>query len=170
MGNLTSRKCKKKRQKLWFSPPQADVKPYNNLEIQSPPHRKETVMAYVQSVYDGDTCTVIYYINNVSPFKINIRFKGIDTPEVRTSNLLQKEVAKMIRDYVRSLIENKTVDLYIEKWSKYGGIIQGVIYTDIGSISDHLLNKGIAKPYIGKKKEPWTDEELNKIKEILSTD
>ncbi|ARF10238.1 SNase-like protein [Hokovirus HKV1] len=136
--------------------------------LKSPPHLNEIVPAYVVDVYDGDTCTVIYNINQ-EPFMINVRLAGIDTPEKHAKNDLEKKASSLIEDYVKKLILNKTVNLEIIGWDKYGGRIVGYIYCDEidnenKCLNTLLLNENLAKSFTGKtKKDIWINEELGNI-------
>lgn len=142
-------------------------------QTKSPPHQGETVEAIVLSVYDCDTCTVVFNINNNSscPFMINIRFAGIDGPEKRTLNKLEKEACLLVTKYVSDMILNKVIKLEIKDWDKYGGRIVGIIYVKDDDNNDKyinlnssLLDQKMVKSFSGSiKKEPWTDDELRQI-------
>lgn len=135
-------------------------------QTKSPPHQGEIVGAKVLSVYDCDTCTVVYNINNNSsyPFIIDIRFAGIDGPEKRTLNKLEKEASLLVTKYVSDMILHKEIKLEIMDWDKYGGRIVGVIHVGDINLNSLLLDQQLVKSFTGSvKKEPWTDDELHKI-------
>ena len=73
---------------------------------KSPPHLSEIVQAKVMSVYDGDTCTIVYNINNniLSPFVVNLRLFGVDAPEKKTNNNLEKKASLLLTEYVSNKI------------------------------------------------------------------
>ena len=50
----------------------------------------QSIEAKVISVYDGDTIKALFPLNGVM-YKWNCRLVGIDTPEIRTRNLKEKE-------------------------------------------------------------------------------
>lgn len=136
--------------------------------VEFPPHKGETILARVLDVYDGDTVTVIILINGSSkaPFKIKVRLAGIDTPEIKTRNKLEKEAGIRVKNYVKKLLDNQIVDLTIDNWDKFGGRIVGNIMLPVSgmTLSDHLIDKGWAKPYNGKIiKSKWEDNELIEI-------
>lgn len=142
---------------------------FNNQIIKmtkSPPHLGEIVNCHVLSVYDGDTCTVVYNINNNenSPFVINVRIFGIDTPERKTKNELEKKAGLLLSKYVSDIILGKNLLLEILDWDKYGGRIVGNIIIDNDNLTNLLLSNKLAKSYDGKtKKEIWSTEELEHI-------
>ena len=56
--------------------------------------------------YDGDTCK--FTIPGVHPLlgeKIPVRFRGIDTPEIRGKCQAEKDRAVLARDFLRRLLE-----------------------------------------------------------------
>lgn len=137
---------------------------------KSPPHVGSTVKAKVLSVYDADTVSVVYNINeNLNcPFLINVRLNNIDAPEKKTKNLLEAKASTLLTKCVTDIIQNKIIDLHIKSWDKYGGRIVGSIMLENEfeglSMSDWLLKYNLVKSFDGKnKKEEWTNEELQKI-------
>jgi len=137
---------------------------------KQPPHLGETVFAKVINVYDADTVTVVYNINNnpTSPFVINVRLSGIDAPEKKTLNDLEKKASYLLTEFVNSKLLNKIINLEIKGWDKYGGRIVGNISLngefEEKDVSDWLLSKNLVKSFNGKtKKEEWSDKELNSI-------
>lgn len=120
--------------------------------------------AKVVQVYDGDTITIIYFITENCPVIMSMRIKGIDTPEIRTTNHLEKQAGLKIRDYVLHLLYNKVFEVEIDDWDKYGGRVLGNLFFENGeSLSTHLLNKKYGRPYNGEKKKEWLHEELQFI-------
>ena len=64
--------------------------------------------------------TVIAYLfDSTIPYKFTIRIHGIDTPEIRSKNLKEKEFAKMVRDKLQEKILNKIIKIKIHKKDKY---------------------------------------------------
>jgi len=66
-------------------------------------------------IYDGDTATFAVIINN-ELYKFNMRFSGIDTPEIRPkkNNLnrnAEKAAAIYVRNRVLQLITNQEIDI-----------------------------------------------------------
>ena len=55
----------------------------------------------VVSVYDGDTIKAVFPImdsGSMKLYKWNCRLNGVDTPELRTKNKLEKELGYKVRD------------------------------------------------------------------------
>ncbi len=110
--------------------------------------------------YDADTITV--EIPNIHPLLghlAKIRVAHIDTPELRTKNKCEKELAKKARDFVRKkLLLAKRIDLINITKGKYFRIVSDVII-DGENLGDILMNKGFAYSYEGgkKKKLDWCE-------------
>jgi len=112
---------------------------------------KETFVATVVSVYDGDTLTVdIDAMPPVFGDNIGIRVYGIDTPEMKGP--FKKEATKA-RDLVRSLCKiGSTIELSNIRRDKYFRLDADVICSG-KNVGEELLKRGMAKPYFGGKKE-----------------
>ena len=103
--------------------------------------------AKVLKVYDGDTIWVaMYYQKN--PIKIKVRLNGIDTPEIRTKNLEEKEKGLLAKEYFKNLIGNKIVTLKCGNFDKYGRLL-GDIYYLKQHVNNIMIEKGYAIKYDG---------------------
>ena len=107
--------------------------------------------AEVIEVYDGDTITAIVKLGFDVRIKLKFRLYGIDTPEIRTKDKEEKERGIEARDYVRSAILNKTVQLKTYKQEKYGRYLCKV-YVDNICLNDDLIVREMAKEYFGEKR------------------
>ena len=124
--------------------------------------------AKILSVYDGDGVFNAEVDMGMNLFQHkDLRLYGVDTPEMRG---VQKKAGKIVRDFVRGLILNKyvTIRTHKDKTGKYGRLLVSIMVKhdskglemDLGEL---LIQKGYAKHYLGKKKEPWAKQELSKI-------
>lgn len=123
--------------------------------------------AKIISVYDADTVDAILCVRD-RPYKFKIRINGIDTPEIRPPKTMDNrelhvECGIKCREYLKSKILNKIVEIHCSEFDKYGRIL-GQIYIDDMNISDHLLCKKYAKKYEGKTKIKWNLDDLQYIK------
>ena len=105
------------------------------------------------SVYDGDTLHAGFLVKK-HPFQFTIRLNGIDTPEMRTKNLKEKDMAIAARDHLRSLILDKVVYFMIHDFDKYGRLLADIYITDkeSKSVTDMMLEAGHGYSYNGGKK------------------
>jgi len=137
-------------------------------DVPTIPFKGEVIPCRVVDVYDGDTCTIIFMVRKKTPFKINLRMNDIDAPEKRGSSELEKQCAEAVADYVKGLIMGKILPVRIDSWDKYGGRVRGDLFLAqdaVLSVSEHLLQRAMVRPYDGGKRAVWAPEELNAILE-----
>ena len=97
-----------------------------------------------------------------------VRLQGIDAPELhpaRTSPFrdLEKTAAERVKAILAGRLENQRVVLTLHRWDKFGGRVIGDIIHDHQDISSWLLELEYVRPYMGDRKPPWTEEQLNLI-------
>ena len=113
----------------------------------------------VIGVYDGDTITVASYLKgDPQCYKFKVRLNGIDTPEIKGSNPIEKQHAIQSRDVLRDRILDKTIELNIFGLEKYGRILADIIYEN-ENINKWMVKNGYAIYYDGgtKKRDPNWD-------------
>ena len=104
------------------------------------------------SVYDGDTITVVFKpFESCVFYKFRIRLSGIDTPEMRTKNIGEKEKATEVRDFLRGLILDKLIKIKCGEFDKYGRLL-AYVYIDDTNINQLLIDKKFAYEYDGGTK------------------
>ena len=115
----------------------------------------------VVDVYDGDTVKVVFPLTDKEPerlFRWNCRLINVDTPEIRTKNLKEKEYAKEARDALRKKILNNIVEVHCKDFDKYGRLLVEIVYENV-NINKWLIDNNYAKVYDGGKKSKWFVEE-----------
>lgn len=111
----------------------------------------------VIKVYDGDTITIVtqLYNGDVSPkpelYKFNVRILGIDTPELKTKIVGEKELGIKAKIALSDLILNKVVKLENVSYDKYGRILCN-LFLDNMNISEWLVSNNHAVLYNGGTK------------------
>lgn len=110
--------------------------------------------AKVIDIYDADTMTLEIYLGFHITVVEKVRLLGIDTPELRTKNLKEKELGYEARDYLCDLILGKEIIVTTEKQGKFGRYLANIFYDDI-NINNELIRLGYAHPYDGGKRKPW---------------
>ena len=113
--------------------------------------------AFVIKVYDGDTITIIY--ENESDKKVykgSVRLRGIDTPELRTKNKNEKEIALEAKKEMVELVYKRYIKLKNIDYDKYGRILADIYVKNI-NISEYMVNKRFAVKYDGGTKNIPTD-------------
>ena len=132
---------------------------------------------YVIKVYDGDTITIATKLPYVeSPlYRFSVRLNGIDCPEIKGKNALEKQVAHYAKMYVSDRVLHKTIYLDNVKTEKYGRVLADVYINPIlqaarqeqrqnESLSQMLLRNGLAVEYDGGTKnvpDNWMNHYLS---------
>ena len=109
--------------------------------------------AKIIKVYDGDTVTAIFEYKN-ELYKWSCRLLGIDTPEIKSKNENEKNLAIIARDALNNKIANKVVKLHCFDFDKYGRILVE-IYLDDLHINQWLIDEKYANKYDGGTKTEW---------------
>jgi micrococcal nuclease len=111
----------------------------------------------VTKVVDGDTIDVEIDLGFDISFSSRVRLAGIDTPESRTSDKMEKALGLEAKAYLKNQIDAaKTVVIKTEKMDsseKYGRIL-GWLFLDGAdiSINQKMINDGHAWGYLGDTK------------------
>lgn len=116
----------------------------------------QVIEAKVVSVYDGDSIKAIFPLHGVL-YKWTCRLTGIDTPELRTSCDVEKEMGYKVRDILREKILNKVVKLHCWELDKYGRLLVRVICDDGVCVNDWLIDNEYAFAYDGGTKRSWKE-------------
>lgn len=134
---------------------------------------------YVESVYDGDTITIlvptklhIYNMlgsdkvdlesdtnkaNMIYFNKIRLRLMGIDTPEIKPRKDLPNRdehiaKAKAAKDFLSNLILGKIITVKFLQNDKYGRPLANIYQNNI-CLNELMIEKGYAKKYLGGTKD-----------------
>jgi endonuclease YncB( thermonuclease family) len=122
--------------------------PSNANATESETAASSPVTAQVLHCHDGDTCRV----KVGGQMWINIRFAGIDAPEVQGRNIKKgQKIGDEARDYVNSRLKGKTVQLVQTDLDHYNRPVCE-IYLDKTLINIEILEKGLAEAYRGPAK------------------
>ncbi len=111
----------------------------------------------VTNVVDGDTIDVVIDLGFDISFSSRVRLAGIDTPESRTTDKVEKALGLESKEYLKKAIKAaKTVVIKTEKMDsseKYGRIL-GWVYLDGSgnSLNHEMIEKGYAWGYLGDTK------------------
>ena len=114
----------------------------------------KNIRCKVVSVYDGDTMKVVFPLNN-KMYKWNCRLLGIDTPELRTKDTHEKELAKIAKENLMKLVLNKVITIHCGGWDKYGRLLVTPSTYKHGNICVWMIKNKYAKAYDGGTKSSW---------------
>lgn len=139
---------------------------------------------YVESVYDGDTITLLVPIklsvysmedkdkiklnsdtnpsNSIISYKVKVRLLGIDTPELKPSKKLSDREehiakAKKARDFLSNIILNKIIKVQFFANDLYGRPLVKLYSTDVES-KEVCLNDLMVKKGYAKKYDGGTKD------------
>ena len=121
--------------------------------------------ANVVKIYDGDSLTVILkYKNNFNKFRI--RLAEIDTAEIKSKNIKEKEHAEKALEFVKNYINNKIIFLKCKKNDKFGRTLAFIYKSDKNneiSLNELLIKEKLAYEYKGKTKKNFNKwiEDIN---------
>lgn len=115
----------------------------------------------VIDVYDGDTITIIIAFKN-NPYKIKCRLSGIDSAEIRTKNVEEKNAGLVAKHWLSDQILGKKIWIKCGDWDKYGRLLGEIfLEKDTQSINQTLMEKNLAYSYDGKKKRKFDEWKKN---------
>ena len=127
----------------------------------------------IKRVVDGDTVDVDIDLGfGMTYKKQRVRLYGIDTPESRTRDLVEKKYGKAAKKFLQEKIESaEVVTLYSHDKGKFGRIL-GELFIDGSSdlsLNQLMINNYHAVAYHGQSKEEIEEGHLaNREKVILN--
>lgn len=127
--------------------------------------------AKVKKVVDGDTIDAYIDLGfNVWTTK-RIRFMGIDTPESRTRDLVEKRYGKGASYRLKEILTKANNEFVIRSHGtgKFGRVLGELFVEEFEcSVNEQMINEGHAVPYFGGSKQEVKDALFEARK--LSTD
>jgi micrococcal nuclease len=130
--------------------------------------------AKVINVIDGDTIVVDIDLGfNVVLSNQSVRLLGVDTPESRTSDKIEKVFGLASKDYAKEFIENckKQVILRTHKSDdseKFGRLLGEIINPNSKEVlNNSLVEEGFAVKYLGENKDNVKNLHLQNRKRLI---
>ena len=130
-----------------------------------------TYRAKVNRIIDGDSVVLDLdlgfdtWINNQS-----IRLVGVDAPESRTRDLVEKQFGNLAKERVKELLEIGSyviIKTYKDKEGKFGRILGEIVTSEEININDLLIEERLAVYYEGQSKEEVIQEHLANRKYLI---
>lgn len=149
----------------------------------------------IHRVVDGDTIK-ISIVYGFSPLTLSLRLKGIDAPEIHSTNPLEKAAGLKVKQVVSTfLVSVGSYTIKLDGHDKFGGRVLGDVVlpkkqiyrtavtvgggaaagsvsptrrhdADEDTLTDVLKRLNVVEPYFGARKKPWTTERLKEILRI----
>ena len=106
-------------------------------------------------VVDGDTVDVDIDLGfGMTYKKQRVRMLGIDTPESRTRDLVEKKFGKASKAHLKSILESGGIQLVSHDKGKFGRILGELFIGDSSySINQQMIDEHHAVAYTGGNKE-----------------
>ena len=98
-------------------------------------------------VVDGDTIIAEVDLGFSVYTKVRVRLEGIDAPEVRTRDLVEKQKGLTSKKYLEDVFSiNKEFTLESKKLDKYGRCLGTIFIGDV-NINEEMIEEGLAEVY-----------------------
>jgi micrococcal nuclease len=110
----------------------------------------------VTKIVDGDTIDVMLDLGFDIKYKSRVRLFGIDTPESRTRDKVEKKYGLLSKKFLQEQIKkSKKVTIKTYKGDETGkfGRILGDVFLDGKSVNSLMCQKGHAVEYYGQSKD-----------------
>jgi endonuclease YncB( thermonuclease family) len=133
------------------------------------------IPARLLKVIDGDTISVAVIVANGEALKVSVRINGVDCPEKSRASEKEIRCSNLITHYLKQHLDT-IVQVKFLKVDKWGGRWIGMVQYLEGQepcvcgcgfngvcLGQYVLSNGLAKPYKGDKKTPWSETELDNI-------
>jgi micrococcal nuclease len=117
------------------------------------PVREKQVVKCVR-IIDGDTIIIAFY-RDEALLKMSCRIRGIDTPEMRSKILKEKELALLAKHRLAAAAEGKMALLTEVGIDKYGRCLATVTVDGLDLTNHMLKDPTVCHPYDGGTKSTW---------------
>lgn len=112
--------------------------------------------AQVLNVLDGDTVNVRIKVWMGQDIETSVRIEGMDAPEIHGKCTREQVMAQEAKDELAQLLSGGEIKIFDARLEKYAGRVVARAETVGGvSIREHMIEKGLARAYAGKKRAPW---------------
>ena len=112
--------------------------------------------AKVDRIVDGDTIDVTLDLGFDISYRGRVRFHGINAPESRTRDAVEKEAGlaakRYVEDWVGALDQKVIIQTTLDDRGKFGRILGRLLNEDGECLNDEMVSLGDAKPYFGGKR------------------
>ena len=112
--------------------------------------------ATVDRVIDGDTIDVVLDLGFDISYRGRIRFEGINAPESRTRDAVEKQAGlaakRYVEDWINGLEKKVIIQTSLDDRGKYGRILGRILNDEGECLNDEMVSLGHATPYHGGKR------------------
>jgi len=119
-------------------------------------HKLFHYKATVDRVIDGDTIDVVLDLGFDISYRGRIRFEGINAPESRTRDAVEKQAGlaakRYVEDWINGLEKKVIIQTSLDDRGKYGRILGRILNDEGECLNDEMVSLGHATPYHGGKR------------------
>ena len=112
--------------------------------------------AKVDRIVDGDTIDVTLDLGFDISYRGRVRFHGINSPESRTRDAVEKEAGlaakRYVEDWCSALDQKVIIQTSLDDRGKFGRILGRILNEDGECLNDEMVSLGHATPYFGGKR------------------
>lgn len=134
-----------------------DIKKFSEFDLSG-----NKLLCKVLRVHDADTLTIGFKYSSKF-YKKNIRWNGLDAPELHSKCPKESKLCRLGREWVKNNYLNKLIIVDMGAMDKYGRILATVYDKNTNeNINNKLMELKFVRIYGGDlHKGPWTDDELD---------
>ena len=133
-----------------------DCKNYKNFDKYVP----QVHLGKVFKCYDGDTISVLASIaeDRKKLYRFSVRIRGVDTPEIRTKDPIEKYWARRAQKMVENLVLHRNVTLSEVALDKYGRILANIECAGV-DLATAVIKAKLGRAYDGgmRTKIDWEE-------------
>ena len=120
----------------------------------------------IKKIIDGDTFDCILDLGFDVLLEARVRMMGIDTPESRTRDLVEKKFGLLAKEYLIMKLEAEDLIVTTEVDNEKGkfGRILGWVWADDVNINQQMIDENMAVAYHGQSKDDIEQAHLNNRK------
>lgn len=114
------------------------------------------VWAKVVKTWDGDTSTMVFFVNN-KPMKFRCRLSSVDCAEKTSDDVYERRHAQRAVRRFEEWHQDELVFIECNGWDKYHRVLVDVYRApeDESSFNELMLGEGLAYPYEGGTRRPF---------------
>jgi len=116
-------------------------------------HKLFHYKAKVERIIDGDTIDVVLDLGFDISYRGRVRFAGINAPESRTRDAVEKEqglaAKRYVEDWTSALDGKVIIQTTLDDRGKFGRILGRILNEEGECLNDEMVSLGHAVPYGG---------------------
>lgn len=129
-------------------------------------------IAKIERIVDGDTLDVVFDLGFDVLLRARIRMFGIDTPESRTRDEVEKKFGLASKQYLKDRVSKAQTVIckthVADARGKFGRVL-GEIWCDGVNVNQAMVNEGYAVAYFGENKDAVESQHLANRQKLIES-